>query len=501
MSRSERAASDEVVQRTMVELPNGTIAQIVQRHGSSTVVQFIDEYGRLTARTTCLPTSDLRVLPPGIIATPTTCFDESLSLEACPQDPWQCPTGGRNLGGDITDTSILLKPPPTMEPLRNIVTPRRRRGAATPMAAEIPLELPSYLLNSFSRAIGNQDIAIARQTYQELAPIPSETATDRYLAIAYATAQRNALLVFLTIYLYEWIRTIDMSTVNYLMLVRWIISPKEQSSFLQQVLDNDKSLADVAYSENYGGLQPNPLQTALLFAAHNNPTTYFPPRSGSNLPSNGLTPYQWGYLFTTTNSTNDPPMSNILFGIRSSAEVENLQIRCRLLVDEIIQRKAYRVLLMDGHGRTMYYLLYYLSERKELLPASFEIVVTEIEPAVQQWHELLFPVNGSGLVITLTRQDVFSHFWSQQTGFNQRYLDETVVYLNFCGLGSAAQTMEYIATQAGTFPSIMVSVAYDRAAGPIIDRIFRLKSKQPLVKETAANSNGVFRTDFKTYWL
>lgn len=143
----------------------------------------------------------------------------------------------------------------------------------------------------------------------------------------------------------------------------------------------------------------------------------------NNLPNNflrNLTIDQW----------LEARIGPLVCNVNNRQQLRNLLKRVIVLIHRIVMDGSITsVILLDGHGRTLYLLLQGLKicedliEPERLAQLKQNITVVEATDEVQEFHENCFPTE-----VTCVQSDVFDHL----AGVN---FDSTLVYLNFCGLG------------------------------------------------------------------
>jgi hypothetical protein len=330
--------------------------------------------------------------------------------------------------------------------------------------------------------------------------------------------EKAELVAFCFLMIQQYCMSVKVTESTYRECISLILSPSRYSATLGSILRTDPSLNDKIFDELFGGLQPKPAQTILLNDLHDTSAPFLiPDVKLESIPSEvedtpdvirlTTTPYQWVDLLTDKST---PPIAHVqvsdaLFSLkRQPLEVENLQIRCKLIVDELVATRKRRILTMDGHGRTLYYLLYYIKLARIQYP--IEIVVCELDPAVQQWHETFFPVSGNRLTIRSKYGDVFKEFMTDT--LNLQYLNETVVYLNFCGIGAVKRNLYMLRDNLERYRdtlhgSVYISVAYFMTVNTaIVNKLFGFDAKIKrftLAEEVAMYPNGTVRPDFRTF--
>ena len=106
---------------------------------------------------------------------------------------------------------------------------------------------------------------------------------------------------------------------------------------------------------------------------------------------------------------------------------DDLINRCLLLASASINSSD--IVIFDGHGRTLYFLISFL--RKLAPNRTFTIHVPDIDPYSYKWHELFFPYDEN-----ITIKNYCGDF------FTFSFPKKSVVYLNFCGIGKSTKALE-----------------------------------------------------------
>jgi len=116
-----------------------------------------------------------------------------------------------------------------------------------------------------------------------------------------------------------------------------------------------------------------------------------------------------------------------LFQNRNKSEEQDLKDRCLFLAKASIKTKD--IVILDGHGRTLYYLITFLSL---LAPnKEFNIHIPDIDEYSYRWHQLFFP-QDSIFKIKNYLGDIFSI---------SKWPKTSVVYFNFCGIGKSENNL------------------------------------------------------------
>jgi hypothetical protein len=316
------------------------------------------------------------------------------------------------------------------------------------------------------------------------------TMLDHILSQAPALDDKELLVFILALLFHGCTGLTSMNASTYRGVLALCMAPHEYSVLLKARVTNGMSCC---YDAAFSGLQPTCTELALLEGIHAIVKPVWTPREWyQHLTEPGIREY-------------DQPISAALFRSRTLEEVQNLQIRCHLLVEELRWKKnKTRLILMDGHGRSLYYLLHYLYEMP--LHTPIEIVVVECDDVVQRWHDTFFPVHesvGAQVTVRLVHDDMFA-FLRQQ---DEAAMAASVVYLNFCGIGDSFDDLTHtLHTATLAHDSIFLSASYDRGSRKRIDELLgaglhTLVPYAHAVEVAAFPSTGKFRTDFKTWRL
>jgi hypothetical protein len=144
---------------------------------------------------------------------------------------------------------------------------------------------------------------------------------------------------------------------------------------------------------------------------------------------------------------------------RSSSVLKDLDTRAEKLVDQMIAGNRNHLITMDGHGRTLYYLLkhIYNVRSKGFLNYPITLEFKEIDEEVHFWHELFFPESSDNIQIILTKGNVFDGWFDVSLSIPTNQL----IYLNFCGLGSCKEKVRHLVSlsQQNKFFNLFVSVS------------------------------------------
>ena len=104
--------------------------------------------------------------------------------------------------------------------------------------------------------------------------------------------------------------------------------------------------------------------------------------------------------------------------------------RVRLIFKEMYMRQSTEIILLDGHGRTIFLLIQFM----HVYNYKFNIKVYEISEPTHLWHEDFFPtlVDPSNNVLVNIRDSIEQLISTPE--LCQANLPNRLVYLNFCGI-------------------------------------------------------------------
>jgi hypoxanthine phosphoribosyltransferase len=165
-----------------------------------------------------------------------------------------------------------------------------------------------------------------------------------------------------------------------------------------------------------------------------------------------LTPYKW-----CQNLDNGSEKYNPLFLGRTPEEKIDLGERARAIIKSFIENENFTdIITMDGHGRTLWYLIEYIKKFRELPQEAIEYLnptrtvnlnIYEINKVVHEWHEIFFPKredNIDNININNQEENVFNSFLNtisnpenpeeKSYSLKPEVLKKTIIYLNFCGI-------------------------------------------------------------------
>lgn len=126
-------------------------------------------------------------------------------------------------------------------------------------------------------------------------------------------------------------------------------------------------------------------------------------------------------------------------------------------------KESKALLLMDGHGRMIRYLIMELLRKKR--QANMEMCVIDLDPYVTEWHKLFFP---KYLVRTLPEGNVFNYV------NDVKYLP----YLNFCGITSCIGELASIRQSFFLSYSTARSAAYLKDENSVIKKFLKENDKE-----------------------
>ncbi len=113
-----------------------------------------------------------------------------------------------------------------------------------------------------------------------------------------------------------------------------------------------------------------------------------------------------------------------LFTSRNNQEEKDLEKRCEKLIDMCLEQNKNHIVFMDGHGRTLYFLLDFIHKKK--LDKQFKLEIVEIEDITHEFHQKFFPISNEKVEIICTKNDIF----------NITHYSNALYYFNFCGLNN-----------------------------------------------------------------
>ncbi len=184
-----------------------------------------------------------------------------------------------------------------------------------------------------------------------------------------------------------------------------------------------------------------------------------------------------------------------LFDGKAYHKIADQELRAEFIVNHIESNpNIKKIITMDGHGRFIMTLLSKL--KNKLLIDKIQIVVVDIDPTVNKWHQLFFPKQ----IISI-----------EGNIFNHKPDNETFVYMNFCGIGGLSgqkMLLDYLSeikSNTNNELNMMISVSTARVAKGSCEWIntnYRAKWLKPYSKTYKGKkiSDGPMN-NFPTYWL
>jgi hypothetical protein len=105
------------------------------------------------------------------------------------------------------------------------------------------------------------------------------------------------------------------------------------------------------------------------------------------------------------------------------SQMRDLYNRCEHIIENLGDKT--NIITFDGHGRTLYCLLYHIFKKN--IDRELSITIYEIDDSVHRWHELFFPQNvTSNIRIILKKDNIYNL---------PRDITNSIIYLNFMGIG------------------------------------------------------------------
>uniref|UniRef100_A0A6C0H0Q3 Uncharacterized protein n=1 Tax=viral metagenome TaxID=1070528 RepID=A0A6C0H0Q3_9ZZZZ len=220
------------------------------------------------------------------------------------------------------------------------------------------------------------------------------------------------------------------------------------------------------------------------------------------------------------------PYSQLFFN-RTGEEIENLYVRSNAIVSDLIINRKSNILLMDGHGRTLYFIIYLIRQARGNpahlahfpgLAENITITICDIDVNVMRWHNNFFPTSSDNITIVNTEGNIFDLFLPINPDGGARdtilvpYINQTVIYLNFCGFGESFHVLKTLLTeiyQKVVVGNIYISTNYTMGSiGYVNELFFFNRDLNPhndqnrnsfRIPEICHNHIGNFRSDFKTF--
>jgi hypothetical protein len=157
-----------------------------------------------------------------------------------------------------------------------------------------------------------------------------------------------------------------------------------------------------------------------------------------------LTPYEWSKIME--------PYKSLLFSGKTYNKIADQEFRADIIISYIKSNPQIKnIITMDGHGRFLLTLL----QKLDLLANDIKIIIVDIDPIVNQWHKLFFP-NSIDCI--------------ESNIFNFKPSNNTVVYMNFCGIGGKkgqeglAEYLSKIESKTNYDLHMMISLSTARCA-------------------------------------
>lgn len=122
-----------------------------------------------------------------------------------------------------------------------------------------------------------------------------------------------------------------------------------------------------------------------------------------------------------------------LFFSRTDVEIKDLEERCRKLVDMCFSQNKFHIVFLDGHGRTLYFLLDFIRKKyqEEKIEKQFTLEIIEVDKTAHKFHELFFPDSDEIIKIKCKHDNIFRHIYNK----------DAIYYFNFCGLKEVVNTV------------------------------------------------------------
>lgn len=178
-------------------------------------------------------------------------------------------------------------------------------------------------------------------------------------------------------------------------------------------------------------------------------------------------------------------------GGRKKSMEKDLMTRCNKIVRKMLNNpQLTSFVTMDGHGRTLYAFIHWLVKYKDEFGERFQQILDNIEvvdfsqPA-HDWHQLFFPNK-----VVSSKGNIFDKY-------TQVDKEKTMVYFNFCGIGTDRRPIHTILNNEPNLANIVLSFS---KRSPKVDAIGRDGlSKQIVIdicdqKSTDTTSRGTFQT-------
>jgi len=145
---------------------------------------------------------------------------------------------------------------------------------------------------------------------------------------------------------------------------------------------------------------------------------------------------------------------------------DDLEKRCDKILQMCAERKYDSVVTMDGQGRLLYVLCKQIQKKYNNATGTIKIYFYDIDRNNHLWHELFFPkkivIGNVTIEIQNVFGNIFDHFMIKNINYDHQmkmYIDDfeykingdvlnnTCIYLNFCGIGQSYNVLCELLTQ------------------------------------------------------
>ena len=194
----------------------------------------------------------------------------------------------------------------------------------------------------------------------------------------------------------------------------------------------DNTIRNYFLSANDNDLQPNHEQLNLL--------NYY------NISLSHLTNSQWYNLIKNNIFHNNNGLEE-----NKNDQLKDLSYRVKMMIDSYNGIPQY-IMLLDGHGRTLYYMLHHLIEKcnnnnnygyNGNIIDKITFIVPEIDEVTYKWHLLFFPNANNNFENNYINElyydgcnydgDIFEALTSPELNLYNK-LDSLLIYFNFCSI-------------------------------------------------------------------
>jgi len=193
----------------------------------------------------------------------------------------------------------------------------------------------------------------------------------------------------------------------------------------------------------------------------------------------------WNKFNNTYNIFNDSTCLSNRELSKKNHRLESLNVRVSFLVDETINKKLNSFVIMDGYGTTLNNIISELLLRNQN-PYWYNFFVVDIDSNVNKWHQLFFPDN-----IISVEGDIFEF----AQGEGHRYCANSILYLNFCGLGGDENGMKLLRFMQNYNYPLLLSYSTNRRAHGMysyLDDYFKQRNVYEVEKERSKIFRSVF---------